>query len=145
MKKVYIKTYGCQMNFYDSRKIKALLVKNGYEIVGCPEKSDIIVVNTCSVRKHAEDRALSFLSSYKHIKKKGGILCLLGCIASLYKEDIYKKYDFINVVCTPDNYNKLPEVLKIYDSERICITGESKNPFISENLIIDSDVSSFVT
>jgi len=123
------------MNFYDSEKIKALLVKNGYEIVGSPEKSDIIAVNTCSVRKHAEDRALSFLSSYKHLKKEGKILCLLGCTASLYREEIYRKYDFIDVVCTPDNYNKLNEILKISDRERVCITGKSKNPFISENLL----------
>ena len=133
------------MNFYDSEKIKALLVKNGYEIVGSPEKSDIIAVNTCSVRKHAEDRALSFLSSYKHLKKEGKILCLLGCTASLYREEIYRKYDFIDVVCTPDNYNKLNEILKISDRERVCITEESKNPFISENLIADGGVSSFVT
>jgi len=145
MKKFYIKTYGCQMNFYDSEKIKALLVKNGYEIVGSPEKSDIIAVNTCSVRKHAEDRALSFLSSYKHLKKEGKILCLLGCTASLYREEIYRKYDFIDVVCTPDNYNKLNEILKISDRERVCITGKSKNPFISENFIVDGRVSSFVT
>ncbi|MCM8830385.1 MAG: MiaB/RimO family radical SAM methylthiotransferase, partial [Candidatus Omnitrophica bacterium] len=145
MKKVYIKTYGCQMNFYDSEKIKTLLIKNGYEIVECAEKSDIIAVNTCSVRKHAENRALSFLSSYKYLKKKGKVLCLLGCTASLYKEDIYKNYDFIDVVCTPDNYNKLPDILKTFDKGKICITKENKNPFISEGPIIDGDVSCFVT
>jgi len=145
MKKVYIKTYGCQMNFYDSEKIKALLIKNGYEMVKSPEEADIIAVNTCSVRKHAEDRALSFLSSYTYLKKKGKIFCLLGCTATLYKEEIYKRYNFIDVVCGPDNYNHLPDILKISDRERVCLTGESKHPFISENLIVEGGASSFVS
>jgi len=145
MKKVYIKTYGCQMNFYDSEKIKALLIKNGYEIVKSPEEADIIAVNTCSVRKHAEDRALSFLFSYKNQKNRGKVFCLLGCTANLYKEEIYKKYNFIDVVCGPDNYSELPEILKNSETERVCIIGESKHPFISENPIVDGGVSSFVT
>ncbi|MDD3726237.1 MAG: tRNA (N6-isopentenyl adenosine(37)-C2)-methylthiotransferase MiaB [Candidatus Ratteibacteria bacterium] len=145
MKKVYIKTYGCQMNFYDSEKIKALLIKNGYKIVESPEESDIIAVNTCCVRKHAEDRALSFLSSYKHLKKQGKVFCLLGCIASLYKEDIYKKHNFIDIVCSPDNYNQLHKILQIPGKEKICHTEENKNPFISEGIISDSHISSFVS
>lgn len=145
MKKFYIRTYGCQMNFYDSEKIKALLIKNNYEIVNSPEEADIIAVNTCCVRKHAEDRALSFLSSYKHLKKEGKIFCLLGCIASLYKEDIYKKYSFINVVCSPDNYNKLPDILKLSERERICIAEESPEPFIDQPPETSSPISSYVT
>ncbi|MCX8082613.1 MAG: tRNA (N6-isopentenyl adenosine(37)-C2)-methylthiotransferase MiaB [bacterium] len=145
MKSIYIKTYGCQMNLYDSEKIKALLIKNGYEIVDKPEDADIIAVNTCCVRKHAENRALSFLSSYKYLKKKGKIFCILGCISSLYKEDIYKKNAFINVICSPDNYNQLPEILKISDKEKICITEENNSPFISEYILTDGNVSSFIT
>lgn len=145
MKKFYIKTYGCQMNFYDSEKIKALLIKNGYKIVNTPEEADIIAANTCCVRKHAENRALSFLSSYKHLKKNRKIFCLLGCIAGLYKEDIYKKYDFIDVVCSPDNYNKLPSILQCSEKGKIYLVEENDNPFISEHLLADGHISSFVT
>ena len=145
MKRFYIKTYGCQMNFYDSEKIMALLAKNGYDIVPRPEDADIIAVNTCSVRKHAEDRALSFLSSYKHLKKEGKILCLLGCTAGLYKDAIYKKYGFIDVVCNPNNYNKLPEVLPLSSQKKICLIEEDGSPFISEQIVTHKQVSSFVT
>ncbi|MBN1445613.1 MAG: tRNA (N6-isopentenyl adenosine(37)-C2)-methylthiotransferase MiaB [Candidatus Omnitrophica bacterium] len=144
VRKIYIKTYGCQMNFYDSEKIKALMVKKGYGIADSPGEADFIAVNACSVRKHAEDRAMAFLSSHMPLRKKGARLCLLGCTANLYGEDILKKHPFIDIVCGAGNYERLPEMLG-NTKRKTCSAGESENPFIEDPVIACGDISAFVT
>ncbi len=132
------------MNFYDSEKIKALLVKNGYGLADSPEEADFIAVNTCSVRKHAEDRALAFLSTLTPLRKKGARLCIFGCTANLYGESILKKHPFIDIVCGANNYNDLPEILG-KAKRRVFFTGDNKKPFIAEPLIMNGSISAFVT
>jgi len=144
-KKYFIKTYGCQMNFYDSDRLKTLLNQNGFIEVSSPNDSDIIIVNTCSVRKHAEDRAFSFLNSIKNIKN-GKTFCIVGCTPSIYREEIFKKLDFVDIICGPNSYKKFVSVLKKYSGEKISIFEEDDSllkevipPKISEK------ISSFVT
>lgn len=132
------------MNFYDSEKILALLKKHGYLKADSPEEADFIAVNTCSVRKHAEDRALAFLSSHIPLRKQGKLLCLLGCTANLYGKDLLKKYRFIDVVCGAGNYERLPEMLE-NARRKVCVTGDSECPFIDEQIKTDGNVSAFVT
>ena len=69
-KKVYIETYGCQMNVADSEIVLGLLSGEGYELTDEPEVADVVLVNTCSIRKHAEQRVYGRLGQFKHLKKK---------------------------------------------------------------------------
>lgn len=132
------------MNFYDTEKILALLQRHGYEPVQTPEEADFIGVNTCSVRQHAEDRALAFLRSQIPLKKQGKSLCLLGCTANLYGRDILKKHPHIDIVCGAANYKHLPELLA-ENKRRVCLTGESIHPFIDEPVRVGNSISEFVT
>ena len=142
--KIYIHTYGCQMNFHDSEKIKTLLTKNGYSITNSKEEADFIAVNSCSVRKHAEDRAIAFLSSHSYLRKQGKFLCLLGCTANLYGKELLKKYDFIDILCGANNYECLPEMLKTA-KRGLCFTGDTEKPFINEPIIAKGNISALVT
>jgi len=89
-KKVFLKTYGCQMNVADSERIKSVLLKDGYQETAKPEEADFIILNTCAVRKHAEDRTFARLNSLKHYKREnpGVVIGLFGCIPSLYGEKL---------------------------------------------------------
>ena len=142
-KRFYIKTYGCQMNDYDSAKLEALLLKHGYSRAEEPEDADYIIANTCSVRKSAEDRAFAFLSTQKPLRKKGTKICLLGCMANLYGPDLLKKHRFLDIVCGPNNYKDLPEILE--KGGRQSFTGDSADPFLEVFHPPDSSLSACIT
>ncbi|MCM8806396.1 MAG: tRNA (N6-isopentenyl adenosine(37)-C2)-methylthiotransferase MiaB [Candidatus Omnitrophica bacterium] len=144
MKKFFIKTYGCQMNFYDSDKLRALLFENGFLEISSIEEADVVIVNTCCVRKHAEDRALSFLGSFKN-KKNNKVFCLVGCVPAIYKEEIFKKFDFIDIISGPNSYKKFVECLKKYNGGKIGIFEEDEG-FLKELIVpqISEKFTSFV-
>lgn len=106
-KKVFIRTLGCQMNIRDSEVICGLLQKAGYRISVTDQDADVIIFNTCSVRKHAEDRVWSLIGSYKGTK----IIGLVGCMAQNYKEQAFQRDSQISFVVGPQDIHKLPEVL----------------------------------
>ena len=82
-KKVYIKTFGCQMNEYDSSKMGDVLqAAQGYEPTDDPEQADLILFNTCSVREKAQEKVFSDLGRVKHLKEKGVLIGVGGCVAS---------------------------------------------------------------
>ncbi|MCM8810298.1 MAG: tRNA (N6-isopentenyl adenosine(37)-C2)-methylthiotransferase MiaB [Candidatus Omnitrophica bacterium] len=144
-KKFFIKTYGCQMNFYDSERLRVFLEKEGFCEVNSLDEADYIIVNTCSVRKHAENRAISFLSSIKN-SKNNKKFCLVGCIPELYKDEIFKKYDFIDIICGPNSYKKFVESLKIYKEGKMVILEEDKDFFTDFILPLkDRKTSCFIT
>lgn len=132
------------MNFYDTRKILALLAEHGYGHSDNPKEADFIAVNTCSVRQHAEDRALAFLSSHIPLKREGKFLCLFGCAANLHGPDILKKYGHIDIVCGAGNYRKLPGILDAA-KKKTCVSGENSQPFIESPIKTGNDISEFVT
>ncbi len=108
---IYIQTYGCQMNFRDSEALKSLFLKYGFLITNNLELADVILINTCSVRAHAEQRAFSFLGKLKRLKKKCRIIGVIGCAAQNYKEKIFKKFPFVDLVVGPANFYKLPSLI----------------------------------
>jgi tRNA-2-methylthio-N6-dimethylallyladenosine synthase len=144
-KRFFIKTYGCQMNFYDSNKLRKFLNEEGFLEVNSPEDADILIVNTCSVRKHAEDRAFSFLSSIKN-KKNNKIFCVVGCTPSIYKDKIFEKLDFVDIICGPNSYKKFVYTLKNYNGKKLSIFEEDENLLneVSEPEVSEK-TSSFVT
>ncbi|MFH1191783.1 MAG: MiaB/RimO family radical SAM methylthiotransferase [Candidatus Omnitrophota bacterium] len=114
-KKVYLRTFGCQMNVRDSEVICGLLQMAGYRISATDQDADVIIFNTCSVRKHAEDRVWSLIGSYKGSK----IIGLVGCMAQNYKEKAFQRDSHISFVVGPQDIEKIPEVLgKILEIER---------------------------
>ena len=115
MPKVYIKTFGCQMNDRDSEALAGLLLERGYTFVRDPKEADIILVNTCSVRKHAEDRAISFIGRFKKPKltnKKLKVIGLLGCMARNRGEELFKRMKHIDLVVGPANFDKIPQYIE---------------------------------
>lgn len=111
--KVFIKTYGCQMNKLDSELSIGSLVKEGYTFTEDEKAADIILLNTCSVRHKAEHKVYSQLGSLRDQKEKnpGLILGVLGCMAQNDGEKIFKRMPHVNLVCGTRMFSKLPELL----------------------------------
>jgi tRNA-2-methylthio-N6-dimethylallyladenosine synthase len=112
MKKVYIKTFGCQMNEYDSDKMADVLnAAQGYEPTQDPEQADLILFNTCSVREKAQEKVFSDLGRVKHLKKKGVLIGVGGCVASQEGAAIIERAPYVDVVFGPQTLHRLPELL----------------------------------
>ncbi|RPH94895.1 tRNA (N6-isopentenyl adenosine(37)-C2)-methylthiotransferase MiaB [candidate division KSB1 bacterium] len=111
---VFIHTYGCQMNVSDSSMIETLLEEAGFHFVDAAEKADVVLVNTCAVRDHAEVRALGQISDLSRLKKKNPLLIIgiLGCVAQARKQEILEEKPFVDLVVGPDGYRKLPQLLE---------------------------------
>ena len=115
-RKVYIKTFGCQMNEYDSDKMADVLgAAEGFEKTQDPEDADLILFNTCSVREKAQEKVFSDLGRVKHLKKKGVLIGVGGCVASQEGAEIIKRAPFVDVVFGPQTLHRLPEMLKARD------------------------------
>ncbi|MDR3018314.1 MAG: tRNA (N6-isopentenyl adenosine(37)-C2)-methylthiotransferase MiaB [Delftia acidovorans] len=111
-KKVFIKTFGCQMNEYDSDKMADVLgAAQGYESTDDPEQADLILFNTCSVREKAQEKVFSDLGRYKHLKERGVLIGVGGCVASQEGEEIIKRAPYVDVVFGPQTLHRLPELL----------------------------------
>lgn len=111
-KKVFIKTFGCQMNEYDSDKMADVLgAAQGYEPTQDVEEADLILFNTCSVREKAQEKVFSDLGRIRHLKEKGVLIGVGGCVASQEGEEIIKRAPFVDVVFGPQTLHRLPELL----------------------------------
>jgi tRNA-2-methylthio-N6-dimethylallyladenosine synthase len=111
-KKVFIKTYGCQMNEYDSDKMSDVLgAAQGYEQTTNVEEADLILFNTCSVREKAQEKVFSDLGRVKHLKKKGALIGVGGCVASQEGEAIIARAPYVDVVFGPQTLHRLPQLL----------------------------------
>ena len=111
-KKVYIKTFGCQMNEYDSDKMADVLnAAQGYEPTQDPEEADLILFNTCSVREKAQEKVFSDLGRFKHLKAKGVKIGVGGCVASQEGAAIIERAPYVDVVFGPQTLHRLPEML----------------------------------
>jgi|TARA_B110000977_G_scaffold75730_1_gene102232 tRNA-2-methylthio-N6-dimethylallyladenosine synthase len=111
-KKVFIKTFGCQMNVYDSDKMKDVLAAaQGYEPTTDVDEADLILFNTCSVREKAQEKVFSDLGRVKHLKKKGVLIGVGGCVASQEGAAIIERAPFVDVVFGPQTLHRLPAML----------------------------------
>jgi tRNA-2-methylthio-N6-dimethylallyladenosine synthase len=112
-KKVYIETYGCQMNVYDSELVAGIMNGMDYELTERYEDADAIFLNTCAIRENAEQRVWGQLTRFKQLKesKPHLVIGVLGCMAKHLEEEIHKKRPYVNVVLGPDSYRRLPEIL----------------------------------
>jgi len=111
-KKVFIKTFGCQMNEYDSAKmVDVLHAAEGYEATSDVDEADLILFNTCSVREKAQEKVFSDLGRVKHLKKKGVQIGVGGCVASQEGEAIIARAPYVDVVFGPQTLHRLPQLL----------------------------------
>ena len=111
-KKVFIKTFGCQMNEYDSDKMSDVLhAAEGYEPTQDMEQADLILFNTCSVREKAQEKVFSDLGRVKHLKEKGVLIGVGGCVASQEGAAIIARAPYVDVVFGPQTLHRLPDLL----------------------------------
>jgi tRNA-2-methylthio-N6-dimethylallyladenosine synthase len=112
-KKVFIKTFGCQMNEYDSDKMSDVLhAVEGYESTQNMDEADLILFNTCSVREKAQEKVFSDLGRVKHLKEKGVLIGVGGCVASQEGAAIIQRAPYVDVVFGPQTLHRLPELLE---------------------------------
>ncbi len=115
MKKLYIKTHGCQMNEYDSKRMAELLEEaEGYELVGTPEEADLLLLNTCSIREKAQEKVFHQLGRWKGLKAANPNLKIGvgGCVASQEGPAIQQRAPYVDVVFGPQTLHRLPEMVK---------------------------------
>ena len=113
MKRVYVETYGCQMNISDGELMEGLLEDHGYEIAADPEDADVILVNTCAIREHAERRVLGRVGQLSGLKRERPdlVIGVTGCMAQRMGETLLKQAPHVDLVMGPDGYRSLPEWL----------------------------------
>ncbi len=117
-KKVFIKTFGCQMNEYDSDKMADVLgAAQGYEPTQDVEEADLILFNTCSVREKAQEKVFSDLGRVQHLKKKGVKIGVGGCVASQEGAEIIRRAPYVDVVFGPQTLHRLPELLNAREQQ----------------------------
>ena len=116
-KKLFIKTYGCQMNVYDSTRMSDVLAPLGYEPTDQPGGADMVILNTCHIREKASEKVFSELGRLKHLQQEkaedGGrmILAVAGCVAQAEGEEILRRSPQVDLVFGPQTYHRLPELV----------------------------------
>ncbi|MHB1264309.1 MAG: tRNA (N6-isopentenyl adenosine(37)-C2)-methylthiotransferase MiaB [Gemmatimonadaceae bacterium] len=110
-KTVYIETYGCQMNVSDSELMLGKLASEGYEPVDTPEGADVVILNTCAIRDHAEQRVIGRLGEIKRHMRPGAIVGVAGCMAQRMGPQILEKAKHVSLVIGPDGYRALPDLV----------------------------------
>jgi tRNA-2-methylthio-N6-dimethylallyladenosine synthase len=130
---VYIRTFGCQMNDRDSEALMGLFLKNGYSQAQDEQTADVILANTCSVREHAEDRAMSYIGGFKKLpksqvsaKKRGAyderaskkIIGIIGCMARNRGEEVFQRMRHIDLMCGPSCLFKIPAYIEKIKKEK---------------------------
>jgi tRNA-2-methylthio-N6-dimethylallyladenosine synthase len=128
MKKIFIKSFGCQMNARDSEYVAGVLLDNGFRLADSFDDADVILFNSCSVRKHAEDRLFANIGELKHLKKKkpGLVIGLMGCTAQNYGGEILKKAPLVDFVCGPGNEWQMPQMVKDIIKNRCAIIATDR-------------------
>lgn len=112
--RVYIRTYGCQMNVSDSQTIESMLSDAGYRFCENADEADVVLVNTCMIRESAEVRALGQLANLSALKKSNPsrVIGILGCVAQAKRKEILDSHPYVDIVVGPDSYRRLPILLE---------------------------------
>jgi tRNA-2-methylthio-N6-dimethylallyladenosine synthase len=119
MPSVYIETYGCQMNVSDSELMLGALARAGYVRTDDPAAADVMLLNTCAVRDHAEQRVLGRMGELKRYKRPGDVLGVMGCMAQRLGPRLLERVPQVDLVIGPDGYRTLPELIaRARDGER---------------------------
>src|SRR2546428_9729764 len=147
MRRVYIETYGCQMNVSDSELMFGVLGREGYVRTDDPAEADVLLVNTCAVRDHAEQRVLGRMGELKRYKRPGDVLGVVGCMAQRLGPKLLERVPQVDLVIGPDGYRGLPELIaRARDGERAAeTTFRSWEHYEDVPPVRERQVSAFVT
>ena len=113
-KKLYVKTYGCQMNVYDSERMTETLAGQGYEAVDTPDNADLVLLNTCHIREKAAEKVYSDLGRLRKLERQRGTpmqVGVAGCVAQAEGEEIVRRMPQVDLVVGPQAYHRLPQML----------------------------------
>ncbi|BAP58526.1 tRNA (N6-isopentenyl adenosine(37)-C2)-methylthiotransferase MiaB [Candidatus Tachikawaea gelatinosa] len=150
-RKFYVKTWGCQMNEYDSSKIEEILKNTRkYNLTKFPEKADILILNTCSIREKAHEKLFHQLGRWKKLKQNNTniIIGVGGCVASQEGKSIFKRANYVDFVFGPQTLHRIPEMILsvIKDQKKIIdITFNNKAKFKKKFINYNKKISSFVS
>jgi tRNA-2-methylthio-N6-dimethylallyladenosine synthase len=118
-KKVFIKTYGCQMNAYDSSRMKDVIKPIGYEETNDINQADLVILNTCAIREKATEKVYSDLGRLKKTKDKHNkkfMIAVAGCVSQAEGDQIFKRAPYVNIVVGPQSYHDLPKLISNVES-----------------------------
>ena len=148
-KRVYIKTFGCQMNEHDSERMLALLAPCGYQETGMPEEADVILVNTCTVRAKPEQKAYSLIGRFQQLKENNPaiVVGIAGCVAQQGGEQLLTRIPCLDFCIGPGKIHQLPEILKAVEQGHrgICAVGFENGACLPCTLPRSRQLSAFVT
>jgi len=150
-RKVYVQTFGCQMNVHDSEQMIELLKGHGYQSTREPKSADLIIVNTCSIREKADQKAYSQLGRYRELKRRkpGLILGVSGCLAQQLGSEFFKKIPHLDFVLGTHNIHRLPSVLQTIERTGSPLVETAFHETVSSTGIITipekGTVTAFVT
>ncbi|MDR2780941.1 MAG: tRNA (N6-isopentenyl adenosine(37)-C2)-methylthiotransferase MiaB [Holosporaceae bacterium] len=160
----FIKSYGCQMNSYDSQRMSDMLAGVGYELVPSPEDANVVVLNTCSIRDKADEKVFSDLGRLKSIKDKSSedfLIVVAGCMAQLRSQDIIKRAPYVDIILGPQNIQQIAAIVDDFIKNKALDTvvstsmdanskfnqlfGKFSNRSVSEFLTIQEGCDNFCT
>ena len=126
-KRAYVETYGCQMNISDGELMQGVLAEQGYEIASTPEDADVILVNTCAIREHAEKRVLGRVGQLHGLKRERPdlVIGVTGCMAQRMGPALLEQAPYVDLVMGPDGYRSLPERLEALEEGRRVMPSRS--------------------
>jgi tRNA-2-methylthio-N6-dimethylallyladenosine synthase len=126
-KRAYVETYGCQMNISDGELMEGVLEQQGYDIASAPEDADVILVNTCAIREHAEKRVLGRVGQLYGLKQERPdlVIGVTGCMAQRMGDTLLEQAPYVDLVMGPDGYRSLPERLEALEEGRRVMPSRS--------------------
>jgi tRNA-2-methylthio-N6-dimethylallyladenosine synthase len=142
VKRVYVETYGCQMNISDGELMEGVLEDHGYEIAADPEDADVILVNTCAIREHAERRVLGRVGQLSGLKRERPdlVIGVTGCMAQRMGETLLEQAPHVDLVMGPDGYRSLPERLAAIEEGRKIRPSRSAKKRGPQLAVLDLDL-----
>lgn len=126
MKKLHIETYGCQMNVADSEVVAAILKGEGFEYTKDINEADVILLNTCSIREHAENKIVQRLNELKKLRaaNENLLIGVIGCMAERLQDRLFEKKGLVDIVAGPDSYRSVPQLIELALSKKQAINAE---------------------
>ena len=150
MKKLFIDTLGCQMNKSDTERIIGMLTHFGYEQTSDEQEADLFIVNTCAIRQLSVDKAYSRLGNWGRIKKDKKVqgktvkIAICGCVSNLEKEELLKKFPYLDLVFGTRNIFELPKLLELIEDKRLCALDDKPIEENDYNIIRDESVNAWL-
>ena len=150
-KKLYLESYGCQMNFSDSEVVASILAQDGYATTRNIAEADLVLINTCSIRDNAEQRVRNRLTEFQHHKQQNPelVVGILGCMAERLKKNLLEEEKLVDIVAGPDAYRDLPNLISEVGTGQkavnVLLSREETYADISPVRLDQGGISAFVT